>query len=334
MGRLRRTVLAAWLILSFAFLGTAGAAEKVRFMLDWVPYGVFAGFYTALDKGYYSKAGLDVTIQRGFGGASPAVSSKKVEFGIDSPLNILLGRNKGMKVKIVSMFRDKGMMTLFALKSSGIRTAKDLEGRKIGVTVGDALYSTFKVFAQQVGLKKWEFVPVRPAAKNPSLLAKKVDAIATFTSVGVILRFLAAKKGDGIVEFLWSDYGVQLPTDGIVAHEDTIRNRPDYIRKFVAATLKGNVYGIEHPKEAAQHFVKYFPEKKLKLEEAFWRVSIKHQWTADVKPHGLGYIDPVKIKYSRDVGLKAYKDLDKSISELDLYTTKFLPSPLPKANVP
>lgn len=317
-----------------ASVSFVGSAEKVTFMLDWVPYGVHAGFYSALSRGYYAQAGLDVTIQRGVGGASTAVGSEKIHFGLDSPANILLGRGRGLKVKMVSMFRDKGLMTVFALKSSGIRSPKDLEGKSIGVTVGDFLHGTFKVFAELTGIRTWNWVPLAPPSKNPSLLAKKVDAIATFTTVGIPLRLEASKMGDGIVEFLWSEYGVKMPTDGIVAHEKTIEDRPDLARKFVLASLRGNAWGIDHPKGAVGEFLKYFPEKKRGMEEAFWAISVKHQWTESVKPHGLGYIDPEKMRYTRDVMVKAYEKVDKAISAEGLYTTKLLPAPLPKPKAP
>ncbi|MFQ5914676.1 MAG: ABC transporter substrate-binding protein, partial [Nitrospinota bacterium] len=218
----------------------ASAAEKVVFQFDWVPYGKYAGYYAAKEKGLYKAAGLDVTFERGYGGASPSVAAGKHDYGIDGMGSVVIARSKNIPVKMVSVWHERGMYTLFMLKSSGIRTPKDLEGKNIGMAIGDVVHRNFPVFAQAVGLKKWTFVPLRPAAKNPSLLAKKVDAIGTFTTVGIPLRLQAKKMGDGIVEFLWSDFGIRLPTDGIVTRDKTIAEKPGQIKRFLSATLKGN----------------------------------------------------------------------------------------------
>ena len=62
-------LVGGWIVLP----GGAYAQKKVNFQLDWVPYGKYVGYYSALERGLYKAAGLDVKMERGFGNPSPAV---------------------------------------------------------------------------------------------------------------------------------------------------------------------------------------------------------------------------------------------------------------------
>jgi NitT/TauT family transport system substrate-binding protein len=313
--------------------GQASAAEKVVFQFDWVPYGKYAGYYAAREKGFYKSVDLDVTFQRGYGGSTASVASGKFNYGIDAVAPIIVGRSKKLPVKLVSMWHERLMMVAYALKSSGIRTPKDLEGRKIGHAVGDSPSRTFPLFTEAVGIKKWNSVPLRPAAKNPSLLAKKVDAILTFATVGVVLKTKAKKMGDGIVELLFGDYGVRLPQDGIVANEKVMSEKPNQVRGFVAASLKGNAWAIEHPKEGVDIFMKYIPDASRAMTRGAWDLSSQYQVWGNLKKHGLGYIDRELMENARKLVSKTYKIANPPPVD-EIYTTAFLPKELPRPKVP
>ncbi len=313
--------------------GQALAAEKVVFQFDWVPYGKYVGYYAAKEKGFYKAAGLDVTFQRGYGGSSPAVASGKFDYGIDAVPPVVVARSKNLPVKLVSMWHERLMMVAYALKSSGIKTPKDLEGRRIGHSVGDSPSRTFPIFTEAVGIKKWTSVPLRPAAKNPSLLAKKVDAILTFATVGVVLKSKAKNMGDGIVELLFGDYGVRLPQDGIVASEKVMKEKPNQVRGIVAGSLQGNAWAIEHPKEGVDFFMKYHPDASRAMTRGGWDLSTEYQVWGNLKKHGLGYIDRDLIESARKLVGQAYGIKNPPPAD-DIYTTAFLPKNLPKPKVP
>ncbi|MBI2881509.1 MAG: ABC transporter substrate-binding protein [Candidatus Tectomicrobia bacterium] len=319
---------AAFLLL-LAAVATA-SAEKVTFSLDWVPYGKHAGFYVALDQGFYRKAGLDVTIERGYGSPDTAkkVAAKSADFGFTDPSSVLLARSQKLGVRQIAMIHGKGMLVVFALKGSGIHHMKDLEGRRIGETIGGAGYATFQAVANANGIKKWEWVGMRPAAKNPSLLSKKVDAIITYIAVQPALRMGARKQGEEIVTLLYSDYGVNIPADGLATHDETIRNRPDVVRRFVEATLEGMAWGIPRGRhEAAMEvFLKHLPETSRDLGLAQWKIGVEHMVTEDALKNGLGHISPEQMDYTYKVLSQAYK-LDPSVSMAEVYTNGYLPTP-------
>lgn len=314
--------------------GEASAAEKIVFGLDWVPYGKYVGYYVARDKGFYKEAGFDeVVFERGFGGASVMVGNEKQQIGIESVGGVVLARDKKVPIKLVSMWHERLMMNVLVLKSSGIKTSKDLEGKRLGVTIGDAIHRNWPIFAESVGLKSWQFAPMDPAAKNPSLLAKTVDGILTYATVTVGLKFQAKARGEDLVEFLFSDHGVRLAQDGLIASEKAIANSPEKIRRMIAASLKGNAWAIENPEEGVNIFLRSIPDASREVTRASWDLSSRFQVWGNLKEKGLGYIDRDLMEATRKTMARAYGIASPPALD-DLYTDKVLPRDLPKPKLP
>ena len=80
------------------------------------------------------------------------------------------------------------------------------------------------------------------------------------------------------MEFLWSNYGVRLPTDGLITQDRIIKEKPDQVKAFVRASLNGNAWAIEHPKEAVEIFLKFLPDASRAMTKAFWNLSSRFQF--------------------------------------------------------
>ncbi len=128
--------LAAWVAVAAAAPEHKTAEmTKVTLQLKWVTQAQFAGYYAALEKGYYDKEGLDVTIKVGGPSITPetVVAGKAAEFGLDWLPNLLATREKGSNlVSIAQVFARSGMTEL-TWRSSGINTIKKMQGKKVGV---------------------------------------------------------------------------------------------------------------------------------------------------------------------------------------------------------
>ncbi|MDP7386397.1 MAG: ABC transporter substrate-binding protein, partial [Nitrospinota bacterium] len=143
----------------------------------------------------------------------------------------------------------------------------------------------------------------------------------------------AKKKGEEVVEFLYGDYGVRLAQDGIITHDKTMAEKPGQVRRLVAASLKGNAWAIEHPEEGVDIFMRYVPEASRKMTRGSWNLSSRFQVWGNLKKHGLGYIDREIVKSTRKTAARIYK-MKYPPPLKDIYTTKFLPDPLPRAKLP
>ena len=119
-------------------MGRAQAAPKlthVTLQLKWVTQSQFAGYYAAVEKGYYKKAGLDVTLKVGGPDITPevVVASGGAEFGLDWLPNLLATREKGGKIVSIAQVFARSGMTELTWKDSGINTIAKMKGKKVGV---------------------------------------------------------------------------------------------------------------------------------------------------------------------------------------------------------
>ena len=159
------------------------------------------------------------------------------------------------------MFFDTSPYVIYALKGSGITKPKDLEGRRIGVSVRDATRVVFPALAKLHGIdeNKITWVNAAPPAKVPFLVTGKVDATTAFTTTGPQYKLAAKDAGKEVVEILFTNWGIDVYGMGLGATDRAIKEKPDLIRRVVRATYQGIAWSTEHPEEAVDLFLKGHP---------------------------------------------------------------------------
>src|SRR5581483_7895564 len=127
-------------LLLAAMIMPAAAAEKASLRLNWLIYGFHAPFYLGIDKGYYQAEGIDLEIGEGKGSASAVqvVGAKGDTFGLSDGASIINGIAKGARIKAVMGIMNTTPFAIIAREDSGIRTIKDIEGKTIAATAGEA----------------------------------------------------------------------------------------------------------------------------------------------------------------------------------------------------
>ena len=236
----------------------AHAADEVKLQLQWVTQAQFAGYYVALDKGYYSAEDLDVTILPG--GPDIAPPQVLAGGGADVMLNwmpsALAAREKGLPVvNIAQPFKTSGLM-LTCWKDTGIKSPADFKGKTIGVWFYGNEYP-FLSWMSQEGISTdggADGVTVlRQGFNVDPLLQRQADCISTMTynEYGQVLD--AGVSEDELVTFKYENQGVATLEDGIYALEENLSD-PAFVDKmvrFVRASMKGWKYAEANPKEAA-----------------------------------------------------------------------------------
>ncbi|MFQ5894895.1 MAG: ABC transporter substrate-binding protein [Nitrospinota bacterium] len=155
--------------------GRAAGAEKVALSLNWIPTGIHAPLFFARERGYWSRAGLEVRIEssRGSGDAISKLVRRKVHFALAETAALIEGRSQGQPLVGVFLLFDRGPSAILALERSGIRSLRDLAGRTIGAPRASFPRLLFPDLAQAAGLDlgrvKWKDFP--PRELLPSLLA-------------------------------------------------------------------------------------------------------------------------------------------------------------------
>ncbi len=247
-------------------LASAAAAQdnEVRLQLQWVTQAQFAGYYVALENGYYEEEGLDVTILPG--GPDIAPPQVLAGGGADVMLNwmpsALAAREKGLPVvNIAQPFKTSGLM-LTCWKDTGIEGPEDFRGKTIGVWFFGNEYPFLSWMAQEgISTDGGEdgITVLKQGFNVDPLLQRQADCISTMTynEYGQVLD--AGVSEDELVTFRYEDQGVATLEDGIYTLEENLED-PAFVEKmakFVAASMQGWQWAVENPDAAAEIILEY-----------------------------------------------------------------------------
>ncbi len=310
----------------------AAAQTPIKFTLDWVFQGPTAPFLVALDKGYYKAAGLDVTMDPGQGSAGAvqrvATGAYQVGFADVNSLIEYNAKNPGKEVLCVFMAYDFAPFGVYALKKSGIKGPKDLEGKRLGAPVFDASFRLFPAFAKKTGITKWEHVNLAPQLREESLVKGSVDFISGHYFSSMLDLRAHGVKFDDIVAMRYVDYGMDLYANGIIVSADLLKNEKA-VKGFVAASMKGFRDVIADNKLGIAATKKRDPLIDEALETERLQLALKTNiLTPYVKANGMGDVDPTRFANSIKTVADAF-GLPNVPSPDKVFTNKFLP---PKAD--
>lgn len=241
-----------------ALASGAQASDEVTLQLQWVTQAQFAGYYVALDKGFYEEEDLDVTIKPG--GPDIAPPQVLAGGGADIMLNwmpsALAAREKGLPVvNIAQPFKSSGLM-LTCWKDSGITSPADFADKTIGVWFFGNEYP-FLSWMSQLGFatdgSAGGVTVLKQGFNVDPLLQRQADCISTMTYNEYWQVIDAGVGPDELITFKYEDQGVATLEDGIYALEDNLKDPAfeDKMVRFVRASMKGWKYAEANPDEAA-----------------------------------------------------------------------------------
>ena len=241
-----------------AFASAAQAADDVTLQLKWVTQAQFAGYYVALEKGFYEEEGLNVTIKPG----GPDVAPVQVLMGggadvmVDWMPSALAAREQGAPVvNIAQPFKSSGMM-LTCLKETGITSPADFKGKTLGVWFFGNEYP-FLSWMATLGIPTTggaDGVEVLKQGFNVDpLLQKQAACISTMTYNEYWQVIDAGISADDLVTFKYEEQGVATLEDGLYVLEANLADPAfeDKMVRFVRASMKGWKYAEENADEAA-----------------------------------------------------------------------------------
>ncbi|MDP6483061.1 MAG: ABC transporter substrate-binding protein [Nitrospinota bacterium] len=321
--------------MAFAALGLVAvlaspspAAEKVAYSLDWIFGGRHAAFFTALEKGYWKSAGLDVTISRGFGSGRSikTLVAKGSDFGFVGPQASMVARARGEKVKLIAMIYARSPYAIFTMAKSGIKKPKDLEGRLLGAQPGDGIRMALPAFALHAGFdnSKVKWLDIAPSAKAASLLAGKVEGATNFIFDRV--KYNQKEKKYGKVDMmLLADFGFEIYANAVAALDSTVATRPKAARGIVAGLLKGIRFTLDNPDAASAIVVKRNPHINAKIARGEVGLLKRLVLGAEQKAHCIGWMDAKKMESSARITLEARNISAKGVDIAGGWTNEFLP---------
>lgn len=319
--------LAAFPSLARPHVAHSADLRKISMRLDWLYQGPNDGFIIAQTKGFYKAVGLDVDVGPGKGSGSTAqlVASKATQFGFSDGYVVGNSVAKGLDIKMVASVYRRNPAAVVVLASSNIKTPKDLEGKTVGIPTGSAQFQQWPAFVKGCGLdgSKISVVNMDPAGSPPALITQRVQAIAGFAQGYVPSVEIRGHKNARV---LWyADCGVDVVSNGIIVHNDLLKAEPKLIRDFVSASIKGFLYGRQHPDEAAQIIKKYAPATVPAISKREMELSWKTWITKNTAGKPLGWMSEKDWQSTVEV-LKKYGGVTKPLQPNQLYTNEFVPT--------
>ena len=327
-----KTVLLA---LIFAFTAVppgfslAQAAEKSTMIrLDFIIGGKHAPWFVAWEKGFYSKRGLSVTIQAGSGSADTvrAIGAGLADVGFADMTTAIVARSRGAPVQAVAQL---GYVptTILWREETPIKTLKDLEGKSLAISPGQAQWYLMPAYAKinNIDYKAIRIQETSPALQPAALVAKKVDFIVMFrASNDEVTETAATKQGIKLKRIYMKDTGLNIYGSGLIVKEEDVKRRPEMIRAYVEGTMEGLRYAREHPDEALQILLKQKPE----LNKELTRIQLKNALEEVFIPPeslelGFGYMKPDIME--KTVGItNDYFDGARKVTAAESYTNQFI----------
>ncbi|MBU5612969.1 ABC transporter substrate-binding protein [Geomonas azotofigens] len=284
-------LLALSLLLALAH--PALALERATLQLKWLHHFQFAGYYAALDKGYYREAGLDVTIREGGPDVEveDAVTSGRADFGVGTSA-LLLHRAHGDDLVVLGQIFQHSPAILLTPRKTGIHTVADMKGRRFMYSNqhGDML-----TLLKNNGIEEKDIVKVEHRGDARDLIAGKADVMMAYSFNE---PYILEQAGEPYLVFSPLTYGIDFYGDNFFTTRANIASRPALVKSFREATLKGWRYALTHKEEIADLILAKYSRERSRA----WLLFEANQMEGLIQPTlvELGYQSPTRWRHIAD----------------------------------
>ncbi len=322
----------AALLAAAAFGSSAYAQTPIKFQLDWRFEGPAALFLQSAAKGYYKAAGLDVTIDagNGSGGTVTRVASGTYDMGFADVAALMEfhanNPDAPNKPVAVMMAYNNTPASVLALKKSGITKPADLTGKKLGAPVFDAGRKGFPIFQQVNNVGNVAWTSMDPPLRETMLVRGDIDAITGFSFTSLLNLEARGVKTEDVVILPFSEHGVKLYGNAIIATPKIIKENPAAVKAFLAAFAKGAKEVMANPASTidtvkARDGIINVPLETRRLVLAIDSVVA----SPDARKEGFGQINPARLSLMASQVSDAYNTKTR-VDPAAIWNGSMLPS--------
>jgi NitT/TauT family transport system substrate-binding protein len=302
----------------------AFAQQKIDFILNWVPGGDHAPYYYAKKMGWCRDAGIDLNLEPGKGSAVAVqkVAAGANQIGLADMANALALRGKGADTVGVFNVYANSPQGLYWLKSSGIKSVKDLAGKKIGNPAGDGARTIWPALAKANGMdaNSVTWVNIDANSKLAALKAHSIDATTSFYNIHHIFQ---KELGDDMGFVAWKDAGLNTYGNTVIVNGDFLRKNKAVVAAFVKVTQRAFAACVANENACVQALIDANGALQFANELQNWHlveVLMSDKFSRTV---ALGVLDDGRMAADYDL-VKTYIGLDAPFDVKTAYTNEFL----------
>ncbi|MDA3929565.1 MAG: ABC transporter substrate-binding protein [Prolixibacteraceae bacterium] len=245
----------------FISLLSFGQLPKITFTPHWLPQSQFAGYYMALEKGFYEQEGIDVDIVHPSASLMATDRLLKEESDIISLFLItaLATKSEELDMVNISQLSQNSALLFVSKKGSGIKSIEDLNNKRIGIW--ESGFDEVPKALVNSNNYKVDWIPILSSVNM--FMIDGVDAMTVmwYNEYDQIIN--SGFNPDELNTFLFSDYGYNIPEDGLYCLNKTLIQRKDDLRKFVAGTFRGWEYAKENKEETLAVVLRLMTEEHI-----------------------------------------------------------------------
>ncbi len=252
--------------------------EKVTIQLKWYHQFQFAGYYAAVEKGFYAEEGLQVELRQRVAGTSHIedVLQGRAQYGV-SDAGLLLTRQQGKPVVLLAQILQHSPLVLLTRKDSGIRSAEDLAGKRVMFDAeGDGNMPIIAMLLKT--FNKLDAVEVQQISFNPQdLIDGKTDAYASYLTNQP--DWYHQRNVDvNIIDP--RDYGIDHAGDNLFTTEQELAEHPERVEKIRRATLKGWEYALKNSEEIVELILEKYNPKEFNRDHLMYQARMYNKLIA------------------------------------------------------
>src|SRR5436189_6253760 len=230
------------------------AAEKVTVRFTWKLKGEYAPLFVALDKGYYKAEGLDVDLAEGSGAQTvlKLLATGNEKFGYGPAVSAAQAVSQGLPVKVVALYQTSAPMGVIAFPDTPLKGPKDLEGKRLAISVGETFGDMIRPFARvnNIDLGQVQLIQMDASARTMQFLTRKIDVMSVYLSNE--LPQIEKRAGVKFNVIKVTDFGLSVLGSSMYVSNEFAEQNPETVKKLLRATAKGYRDAMANPKEAAR----------------------------------------------------------------------------------
>ena len=315
----------------------AAAETKLKMVLNWKYQGPQGWFFLAQDRGYFKKAGLDMTMDQGNGSGAPiplvASGTYDVGFGdINALIQFAATKPEEAPIAVYVMY-NQPPFTIAVRADSAIKTPKDLEGKTLGGAAGDGALKLFPAFCKiaKINCDTIKITNMQPNLREQMLMNKQVDGVFGYVNTIRFSAKLMHVEDKDIRYIKYGDYGMDLYSNAIIVSKKMTKEHPEVVKGLIEAINHGLEDSLKDPAAAIDAVAKREPLINKTVERERFDATLQDEMNSpEIAKIGLGNVDKARLKKSIEILVDAQK-LPRTPTVDEIYTDAFMP---PAAELP